>query len=221
MRRRFLRPSTTKNHLQTKQLVRSTRNSNRVAAYALWKEQAGQGHQPRLSRCVQPVCLHRMCQTLDWGICNARLVQCVDFWGLPTSFSHTLDSLGRWPSQPVCFWAQRLPLCWNFSYHSQIVLSVGGSVWCLFQNLHYTITTDSVLANFKTQNAFLSFVLAMFHQDCPLVVKPASMPWRLLHKETWKDSLPTDTLLSVVSVLVAALQSSKFLEGLMNYPVFK
>jgi hypothetical protein len=59
----------------------------------------------------------------------------------------------------------------------------------------------------------------MFHYDYPLTVKPASMPWHLLPKQTWKDSLPTDMLPSSVSVLVVALPSSEVLEGLMNYTV--
>jgi len=61
----------------------------------------------------------------------------------------------------------------------------------------------------KTQNALLFPVHAMFRHDCPLAVKPASTPRRLVHKETWTDSLPIDILLSVVSVLVFALPSSK------------
>jgi hypothetical protein len=35
------------------------------------------------------------------------------------------------------------------------------------------------LANSKTQNSFLSPILAMFHHDCTLAVKPASTPWYL------------------------------------------
>jgi len=38
------------------------------------------------------------------------------------------------------------------------------------------VTIDSVLANSKTQNAFLFPVHAMFRHDCPLAVKPASTP---------------------------------------------
>jgi hypothetical protein len=59
----------------------------------------------------------------------------------------------------------------------------------------------------------------MFHYDCPLAVKSASTPWHLLPKQTWRDSLPTDMLLSAVSVLAAALPSSEVPEGVMNYPV--
>ena len=39
-------------------------------------------------------------------------------------------------------------------------------------------------------------------------------------KKTWRDSLPIDMLLSVVSVLVVAQSSSEIPEGLMNNPVF-
>jgi hypothetical protein len=56
--------------------------------------------------------------------------------------------------------------------------------------------------------------------DCPLAVKPASTPWHLVHKKTWRDTLPIDMLLSAVSVLVVAQPSPEIPEGLMNCPVF-
>jgi hypothetical protein len=59
----------------------------------------------------------------------------------------------------------------------------------------------------------------MFRHECPLVVKPASTPLHLLPRQTWRDSLPSDMLLSAVSVLVVALPSSEIPEELMNYPV--
>jgi hypothetical protein len=93
------------------------------------------------------------------------------------------------------------------------------SVRYMVRNLRSTITIDSVLANCKTQHAFLSPVHAMFCHDCTLAVKPASTPWRLLPKKTWRDSLPID-MLSAVSVLVVELPSSEVPEGLMNYPVY-
>jgi hypothetical protein len=64
-------------------------------------------------------------------------------------------------------------------YHTRIVLSVGGSVWYMVRNHLSTVTTESVLANSKTQNAFFFPVHAMFHHDCPVAVRPASMPWHL------------------------------------------
>jgi hypothetical protein len=98
---------------------------------------------------------------------------------------HTLDSLGQWP-QPAWFFfaAHRQPLCWNFLYQSQIVLFIGGSVWYFVRSLCCTVTTDSVLANSKTQKAFLSPILTMFHHDCPLAVKPPTTPWHVSRKWT-------------------------------------
>ena len=79
----------------------------------------------------------------------------------------------------------------------------------------------AILANFKTQNAFLFPVHAMFRHDCPLAVKPASTPRRLVHKKkTWRDSLPIDMLLSAVSILVVAQPCSEIPEGVTNYPVY-
>ena len=76
-------------------------------------------------------------------------------------------------------------------------------------------------ANSKTQNASLFHTHAMFRHDCPLVVKPASTPRRLVQKKnTWRDSPPIDMLLSVVSVLAVVQPSSEVPEGLMNYPVY-
>jgi len=43
---------------------------------------------------------------------------------------------------------------------------------------------DGNPANSKTQNAFLFPVHAMFRHDCPLAVKPASTPRRLVHTHT-------------------------------------
>ena len=75
-------------------------------------------------------------------------------------------------------------------------------------------------ANSKTQNTFLFPVHAIFYHDCPLAVKPASTLRRLVNKKkTWRDSLPTDILLSAVSVLVVAQSSLEIPEGLMNNPV--
>jgi hypothetical protein len=93
-------------------------------------------------------------------------------------------------------------------------------VWYTVRNLRSTVATDSVLANSKAQNAFLFPVHSMFLHDCPLAVKPASTPRRLVHKkETLRDSVRIDTLRSAISVLVVAQPSSEIPEGLMNYLV--
>ena len=75
---------------------------------------------------------------------------------------------------------------WNFMYHSRIVLSVGGSVRYIVRNLRCTVTIDSVMANSKTQNAFLFTVHAIFRHDYPLVVEPASTPRPLIQKKLWE-----------------------------------
>ena len=78
----------------------------------------------------------------------------------------------------------------------------------------------AILADSKTQNAFLFPVHAMFRHDCPLKVKLASTQWNLANKKkTWRDSAPIDMFLSAVSVLVVGQPSSEVPEGLMNYPV--
>ena len=104
-------------------------------------------------------------------------------------------------------------------YHSRIVLSVGGSLRYVVRNLRCTVTIDSVLANPKTQNAFLFTVHAIFRHDYTLAVEPASTPRPRVQKKTLRDSLPIDMLLSAVTLLVVALSSSEFPEGLMYNPI--
>ena len=70
----------------------------------------------------------------------------------------------------------------EFMYHSRIVLSVGGSVWYMIRNLRCTVTIDSVLANSKTQNAFLFTGNEIFLHDYPLAVEPGSTPRPLVEK---------------------------------------
>ena len=89
----------------------------------------------------------------------------------------------------------------------------------MIRNLRCTVTIDSVLANSQTQDAFLFTVNAIFLHYYPLAVEPGSTPRPLVQKKTWRDSLPTDMLLSAVSVLVVAQSSSEIPEGLMNNPV--
>jgi hypothetical protein len=68
-------------------------------------------------------------------------------------------------------------------YLSRIVLSVGDSVWYMVRNLCCTATINLVLANSKTQNAFLFPVHTMFCHDGLLAVKPASTRRRQVHKK--------------------------------------
>jgi hypothetical protein len=78
-----------------------------------------------------------------------------------------------------------------------------------------------VLANSKTQSAYLFPVHTMFRHDCPPSgesCKYATAPSK--KKKTWRDSLSFDMLLSAVSFLVVAQSSSEIPEGLMNNPVY-
>ena len=89
----------------------------------------------------------------------------------------------------------------------------------MIRNLRCTVTIDSVLANSKTQKAFLFTVNSIFLHDYPLAVELGSTPRPLVQNKTWRDSLPIDMLLSSLSVLVVAQSSSEIPEGLMNNPV--
>ena len=91
----------------------------------------------------------------------------------------------------------------------------------MVRNLCRTVTNDSVLANSKTQKAFLLPVHAMFlsrlppsGETCKYATATSTEGKKL------RNSLPIDTLLSAVSVLVVVQPSSEFSGGLMNYPVF-
>ena len=49
-------------------------------------------------------------------------------------------------------------------------------MWYMIRNLRCTVTIDSVLANSKTQNAFLFTVNVIFLHDYPIAVEPGSTP---------------------------------------------
>jgi hypothetical protein len=49
-----------------------------------------------------------------------------------------------------------MPLCWTFLYHSPIVLSVDGSVWCLVRNLRCAVIIDTFLANSNTEHFLIT-----------------------------------------------------------------
>ena len=90
------------------------------------------------------------------------------------------------PGRPLRFAEHRQPLCWNFMYHSRVVLFVGGSMRYMVRNLRCIVTIDSVLANSKTQNAFLFTVHAIFRHYYPLAVEPASTPRPLVQKKNFE-----------------------------------
>ena len=53
----------------------------------------------------------------------------------------------------------------------------------MIRNLRCTVTIDSVLANSKTQNAFLFTVNAIFLHDYPVAVEPGNTPRPLVQKK--------------------------------------
>ena len=90
---------------------------------------------------------------------------------------------GLWARTACSFRSAQAATLLEFMYHSRIVLSVGGSVWYMTRNLRCAVTIDSVLANSKTQNAFLFTVNAIFRHDYPLAVEPGSTPRTLVQKK--------------------------------------
>ena len=90
---------------------------------------------------------------------------------------------GLWARTTCSFRSAQAATLLEFMYHSRIVLSVGGSVWYMIWNLRCTVTIDSVLANSKTQNAFLFTVSAIFLHNYPLAVEPGSAPRPLVQKK--------------------------------------
>ena len=90
----------------------------------------------------------------------------------------------------------------------------------MIRNLRCTVTIDSVLANSKTQNAFLFTVNAIFRHYYLQAVKPGSMSRPLVQKKLGEILYHIDMLLSAVSVLVVVQSSSEIPEGLMNNPVY-
>jgi len=79
----------------------------------------------------------------------------------------------------------------------------------------HLVDLSHICANSKTQNDFLFPVLAMFRHDCPLAVKPASTPRRLVHQKKLGEilCLLIRSFLLCLSWLFAQL-SSEIPEGL-------
>ena len=109
------------------------------------------------------------------------------------------------------------------------------------RNLLSTVTTESVLANSKTQNAFL-FPVHAVSSRLPPSVETCKYAMVLIYiyiyiyiyikerererggkkkeKKNSRDSLPIYMLLSAVSVLVVTQPILEVLGGIMNYPVY-
>ena len=95
----------------------------------------------------------------------------------------------QWARTACLFRSAQAATLLEFMYHSRIVLSIGGSVWYMIQNLRCTVTIDSVLANSKTQNAFLFTVNAIFRHDYPIAVEPGITPRPLVQKKNLGEIL--------------------------------
>jgi hypothetical protein len=117
---------------------------------------------------------------------------------------------GKWSGWPVRFAVYGQPLCWIPLYHSLIVL------FCVVLGLKLLLLHHSWLSFGKFKDIRFSYpILPMFCHDCPLAVKPASSPWCLLPKQTWRrHCLSIDLLLSAMSVLAVVPPSLEVLEGL-------
>ena len=135
-------------------------------------------------------------------------------------FSHTLDSLGRWPRPASSFRSAQAATLLEF--HVPLTNCFVRRWFCAVHGpkppLHVTI--DSILANSKTQNAFLVTVHAIFCHDYPLAVEPASTPRPVVPKKLWE--ILYVLICSFLPCLSWLLRSrSKFPEGIMNNRVYK
>ena len=124
------------------------------------------------------------------------------------------------PDRPLRFAAHRQPLCWNFMYHSRIVLSVGGSVRYMVRNLRCIVTIDSVFGKFQDTERFLIHCARHFSSrllpsggTCKYAKDPST-------KKSFERFCTYWYVLSALSFLVVAQSSSEVPEGLMNNPVF-
>ena len=126
--------------------------------------------------------------------------------------------LRLWARTACSFRSAQAVTLLEFMYHSRIVLSVGGSVWYMIRNLRCTVTIHSILANSKTQNAFLFTVNAIFLHDYPLAVETGSTPRPLVQKKLEILYLLICSFLPCLSWLLQS--SSEIPEGLMNNSVY-
>jgi hypothetical protein len=111
---------------------------------------------------------------------------------------HKLDSLGWW-SQPACSFrsAQAATLLeflvpfMNCFVHRWFCVVLGPK-----PPLHHHNCLS--FGKFQDMELFLTSCPRHVSSWLPPAVKPASMPWCLLAKQTWIDSLPTDMILSAL-----------------------
>jgi hypothetical protein len=130
-------------------------------------------------------------------------------------FTHTVDSLGRWP-QPVCsFHSAKAATLLEF--HVPLTNCFVCRWFCVVHGPKPLLHHHNWLSFDKFQDTEHFVILCPCHisSQLPPRVKPTSRPWHLAHKKNW-----IDMLLSAVSVLVGAQPSSEVPEGLPNCPVY-
>jgi len=135
-------------------------------------------------------------------------------------FSHTLDSLGRWPWPASLFRSAQAATLLEF--HVPLMNCFVRRWFCAVHGPKPPLHRHNWLSFGKFQDTlrFLINCARHFLSQLPLsggTFKYAKAPST---KKTLRDSLPIDMLLFAVSVLVVAQLSSEVPEGLMNNPVY-
>ena len=132
-------------------------------------------------------------------------------------FSHTLDSLGRWPRPASSFRSAQAATLLEF--HVPLTNCFVRRWFCAVHGPKPPLHRHNWLSFGKFQDTE-RFLIHCSRHFPSLAVELASTPRPLVQKKTLRDSLPIDMLLSAVSVLVDAQSSSEVPEGLMNNPVY-
>ena len=159
-------------------------------------------------------------ETLQVSVLSYRCSIC---WLLRTPdkrFSHTLDSLGRWPRPASSFRSAQAATL--LEYHVPLTNCFVRRWFCAVRGPKPPLHRHNWLSfgKFQDKQRFLIHCARHFSSrltpsgnTCKYAKAPST-------KKTLRDSLPIDMLLSTVSVLVVAQSSSEVPEGLMNNPVF-
>ena len=135
-------------------------------------------------------------------------------------FSHTLDSLGRWPRPASSFRSAQAATLLEF--HVPLTNCFVRRWFCAVHGPKPPLHRHNWLSygKFQDKERFLIHCARHFLSRLPPsggTCKYAKAPST---KKTLRDSLPIDMLLSSVSVLVVVQSSSEIPEGLMNNPLY-
>ena len=135
-------------------------------------------------------------------------------------FSHTLDSLGRWPRPASSFRSAQAATLLEF--HVPLRNCFVRRWFCAVHGPKPPLHRHSWLSfgKFQETERFLIHCARHFSSRLPPsggTCKYAKAP--STKKKTLRDSLPIDMLLSALSFLVVAQSSLEVPEGLMNNPV--